>query len=414
MKTYLKVKNRKAVRALTVLSVGLAATMATTSVSAQHTRVTTSQQETAQNVAKAGVPLADLMPNAPDRYTVQSGDTLWGISKLFLKSPWRWPELWGMNLQQIKNPHRIYPKQVLILDRSNGVATLRVAGQSEDGSSSANPTTPDTVVLSPRTRAEALPELALPTLRSQVIEAFLAEPMILDATGLEEAPRIVATQEERVLLGRGDRAYARGTASALRDDPDQPQQLYRIFRNATALKDPDSGEVLAYEAQYIGKALLVRSESSTEVIQDGVKTMLAVPATIDIVVAKEEMRKGDRMLPEPRREFASYAPRAPDKPVQGRIVSIYGSTAVKNATQNQVVSINLGLRDGMAAGLVLAIQKDGVRMVDSTDPNRAAMKLPDERNGILMVFKAYERVSYALILEATDAVRPGDRLTNPR
>ena len=115
--------------------------------------------------------------NAPDRYTVKSGDTLWAISRIFLKSPWRWPELWGMNMTQIKNPHLIYPGQVLILERNNGMATLRVAGEASGDGQSGN-----TVRVSPRTRYESLSDLGLPTLRSSVIEAFLAEPVVVDET----------------------------------------------------------------------------------------------------------------------------------------------------------------------------------------------------------------------------------------
>ena len=137
------------------------------------------------------------------------------------------------------------------------------------------------------------------------------------------------------------------------------------------------------------------------------------PATIDIVAAKEEMRVGDRLVPEPPRELLSYAPRAPAADLLGRIVSVYGS-AVVNAAQNQVVAINKGSRDGIERGHVLAIQKFGERVVDKTDANKAMMKLPDERNGLLMVFRTFDRLSYALVLDITDGVKVGDRLINPR
>ncbi len=377
-------------------------------VLAQNLTVTPGQKALATQVAQAGVPLTELAANAPDSYTVKSGDTLWAISGLFLKSAWRWPELWGMNLNDIRNPHRIYPGQRLVLERKDGRATLRMAGSAAD----APPT--ETIRVSPRTRYEALDSSALPTIKLQLIEPFLAEPVIVEADGLLNAPRIVAAQDGRVLLTRGDRAYARGQNEKPMLDAPGRQQEFRIFRNATPLKDPASGEVLGYEAQYVGKAVLVRSESTqTSTDKDGRETTVVVPATIDIVSAKEEMRVGDRMLPEPERELVSYAPRAPSGKVDARIVSVYGS-AVVNAAQNQVVAINRGSRDGIERGHVLAILKDGERLIDKTDTARALMKLPDERNGLLMVFKTFERLSYALVLDITDGVKVGDRLISPR
>ena len=388
----------------------LATVMGVAPAAAQNFPITDGQRDTANQVAQKGVPLADLAADAPDSYTVKSGDTLWAISKIFLKTPWRWPELWGMNLTQIKNPHLIYPSQLLILERSNGMATLRVAG--DQSATSEQPG--NTVRVSPRTRYEALSDVGLTTLRSSAIEPFLAEPVVVDETTLNQAPRIVATQESRVLLTRGDRAYARGPANApLMDDQARLKQ-YRVFRNATPLKDPVTGEVLGYEAQYVGKATLVRGETTAQIEAKGkAESTAIVPATIDIFAAKEEMRVGDRLLPEPPRQLQSYTPRAPSGTVNGRIVSVYGS-AVVNAAQNQVVAINRGTRDGMEIGHVMAIVKDGERVVDKSDPARPLMKLPDERNGLLMVFRTFDRVSYALILEITDGVRVGDRLVNPR
>lgn len=387
----------------------LAGTLVALPAWAQNFPITADQKATANQVAQAGVPLSELAANAPDNYTVKRGDTLWAISGVFLKRPWRWPELWGMNLQEIKNPHLIYPGQMLYLEKKDGRATLRTRQSSTDGV----PT--DTVRLSPRTRSESLASDALPTLKSHLIEPFLAEPVIVDENGLKSAPRIVAAQEGRVLLTRGDRAYARGQGDAvLLDDPARKQKQYRIFRNATPLKDPITGEVLGYEAQYVGQALLVRGESTQESTgKDGKPRTDIVPATIDIVGAKEEMRVGDRLLPEPERQLLSYVPRAPQGTVDARIVSVYGS-AVANAGQNQVVVINRGTRDGVESGHVMAIMKDGARLVDKTDSARDELKLPDERNGLLMVFRTFERLSYALVLEVVDSVKAGDRLVNPR
>ena len=138
-----------------------------------------------------------------------------------------------------------------------------------------------------------------------------------------------------------------------------------------------------------------------------------IPATIDIVAAKEEMRVGDRLLPEPPREMSTYIPRAPDSKVEARVVSVYGS-AVNMAAENQVIAINRGERDGMARGYVLAIIKDGERLVDRTDSSKTSIKLPDERTGLAMVFRVFDRVSYALVLQVNDGVKIGDRLINPR
>ena len=376
---------------------------------AQELPITSAQQATAKDVAQKGVPLSELAPNAPERYTIASGDTLWSVSRLFLKTPWRWPELWGMNLDQIKNPHRIYPGQVLLLLRSNGIATLRL----DDGTGALADKDIPTVRVSPRNRYETLVENALPTLRPSAIEPFLAEPIIVDAAEFAAAPRIVSAQEGRVLLTRGDRAYARGQPGAPLLDDQAQEKMYRVFRAATPLKDPVTGLVLGYEAVYAGKAMLMGSETTSEETDaDGQVRTAIGPARIDITLAKEEIRVGDRLLPEPPRQVRTYTPHAPREAVSGRIVSVYGS-AVENAAQNQVVVINKGTLDGIDAGTVLAILKNGARVIDKQDDARPLLKLPDERNGLMMVFRTFERLSYALILDITDGVRVGDRLAAP-
>ena len=406
MTTHMMVKSTWALASLAAM----AAFLAPGTASAQNFPITQGQRDTATQVAQKGVPLSELAADAPDSYTIKSGDTLWAISGLFLKTPWRWPELWGMNLNDIKNPHLIYPGQVLLLERKNGMATLRVAGATDTPMEQPG----NTVRVSPRTRYEALADLALPTLRASAIEPFLSEPVVVDELGLKAAPRIVSAQEGRVLLTRGDRAYARGPADAPLMDDQALQKHYRVFRNATPLKDPITGEILGFEAQYVGKSTLIRGETTAQVQgKDGKESSALVPATVDIVAAKEEIRVGDRMLPEPPRQLPTYTPRAPGAAVDGRVVSVYGS-AVVNAAQNQVVAINRGSRDGMEVGHVLAILKDGARVIDKGDAARPLLKLPDERNGLMMVFRTFDRVSYALILEITEGVRVGDRIVNPR
>jgi nucleoid-associated protein YgaU len=379
-------------------------------LAAQTAPVTPQQQAVAKRTATAGLPLNELKAGAPERYTVKPGDTLWGLSAAFLAQPWRWPELWGMNLQDIRNPHLIYPGQVLLLDKQDGRATLRLATPVIE-----TPAEGPTIKLSPRIRVETPADSALPALKSSMIDAFLTEPVVVDDSSLQTAARIVAAQDSRVLLTRGDRAYALGSrGSPLIDDPQQPQQAYRVLRNATPLKDPVTGEVLGFEAQYIGRVLLVRGESAqTTTSADGKAVQEVIPATIDIVAAREEIRVGDRLLPEPALTLRSYVPRAPSAAMEARVVSVYGN-AVANVGQNQVVVINRGSREGLESGHMLAILTDGARLIDKTDPARTALKLPDERKGLLMVFRSFERLSYALVLEATEGVRVGDRLVNPR
>ena len=392
--------------------------------------VSPQQRATAQQVAAAGVPVSELAPNAPEAYTVRRGDTLWGISGKFLKSAWRWPELWGMNLQDIRNPHLIYPGQQLYLERVGDRAFLR-ARRGSDGQEG------DTVRVSPRNRVEVLGGGPLPTLAPHLIEPFLAEPLVVDDDTFKRAPRIVALAErDRVLVGKGDRAYVRGPADApLLSAPGLPTE-FRVFRTAKPLKDPVSGEILGYEGQYVGQAHLVRGESESEEVlapsydaprtpaagermseppteADARRNLLPVPATIDVVSSKEEMRAGDRLLPEPPREYRSYVPHAPDIPVDARVVSIYGDS-VRFAGKNQIVVINKGLRDGIENGQVLSLQSTGGHVADKTERSRPLMKLPDERNGIAMVFRPFDRVAYVLVMEAARPVAVGDKLSDPR
>jgi hypothetical protein len=223
---------------------------------------------------------------------------------------------------------------------------------------------------------------------------------------MDHAPRVVATSDHHVMLSRGDRAYALGTDSLPLDQTAvRAKPLWRLFRNARPLKDPITQQVLGYEAHYLGKAVLQQSESQTfEAGPDGRMLAVTVPARIEIVNSKEEVRVGDLLLPEPERTYLNMVPRSPDRAVEGRIVSMYGS-AVVNAGQNQVVSLNLGRRDGLKAGHVLNILKAGAQLQSPT-----LMKLPDEPNGLLLVFQTYEQLSYGLVLNTVDGVRVGDRL----
>jgi hypothetical protein len=391
---------------LLVLSLATALVSLTGATALAQNITTPAQKATAQRVAQAGVAMEDLAAGAPDNYTVKRGDTLWAISGLYLKQPWRWPELWGMNMSDIRNPHLIFPGQTLFLDKSSGRAVLR-ARQGEGGL--------QTVKVSPRTRYESLADAAIPTLPGNLLEPFLAEPILVDEATHLRAPRIVGADNERVLFAKGDRVYARAErAQDLATEKTSPSR-YRVYRNAVPLKDPTTGNILAYEAQYLGSADLARGQSIREVTaKDGKAVQEIVPATFDIVGNKEEMRSGDRLLPEPKREFPTYAPRAPGRVIEGvRVMAMHG-LSVARAGQNDIVSLNKGAADGLEIGHVLAIVKDGRTVTDTTVSPRQEIKLPDERNGLAMVFRTFDKVSYALILQITEGVKVGDYLVNPR
>jgi hypothetical protein len=352
--------------------------------------ITPQQRATAQQVAQAGVPLSELSPNAPDSYTVKRGDTLWDISSLFLKSPWRWPELWGMNMDQIRNPHLIYPGQQLVLEKVDGKARLRLADGGEPNG---------TVKLSPRVRSDLAEGGPIAGVPLHLIAPFLNEAVVFNTNELESAPRIVAAQEGRVMLSKGETAYVRGELNG--------QSEFRVFRSAKPLIDPTTREVLGYEAPFLGTAEFTRAGGTIE--QDGKSKV--VPDTVTLTSIREEIGVGDRLAPVPPRDYATYAPHAPGAPISGRIISIYGQGL--NAGQNQIVALNRGAQDGMERGHVLALWRDGREVVDPTDPKRPVIKLPDERHGLLFVFRVFDRVSYGLILSVLEPVKAGDRFTQP-
>ena len=353
--------------------------------------ITSQQRGTAQRVAQTGVPLSELAANAPDSHTVKPRDTLWDISRLFLKSPWRWPELWGMNLEQIRNPHLIYPGQVLYLDKSNGRARLRMG----------TPVGPDqSGRLSPRIRSTELGNSGIPSIPFHLIEPFLNEAVIFESNELEAAPRIVASQEGRVMLSRGELAYVRGELANERE--------FRIFREPRPLLDPTTRELLGYEANYVGTAEYTRLGENRN---NAAGKAEIVPATFTITSTRQEAGVGDRLAVVPQRELTNYAPHAPQGPMSGQIVSLYGDALTGG--QNQIVALNRGSNEGVERGHVLALWRDGATIIDKTDAGRPTIKLPDERHGVLFVFRVFKRMSYALILSVQEPVKPGDRFTQP-
>jgi hypothetical protein len=353
--------------------------------------ITQQQRETAKRTAESGVPLSEILPTAPDVYTVKRHDTLWDISKMYLKSPWRWPELWGMNLEQVRNPHLIFPGQTLFLDKSNGRARLRM-GAPVGGAGDAS--------LSPKVRSRDIAIDGIASIPFNLIEPFLNEAVIFEANELASAPRIVATQEGRVLLSRGDTAYVRGELGA--------EHEFRIFREPRPLRDPTTNEILGYEATYVGASeYTVQGETRT----DAAGKAEIVPATFTVTSIRQEAGVGDRLAPIPSREYTNYAPHPPAAPIAGQIVSIYGEGLT--AGQNQIVALNKGAVDGLERGHVLALYRDGKVIVDPTEKGRTKIKLPDERHGVLFVFRVFDRMSYALILSVKDPVSRGDRFTQP-
>ncbi|MEY4712637.1 MAG: hypothetical protein RIS88_2087 [Pseudomonadota bacterium] len=355
--------------------------------------------------ANVGAPLSDLAPGSPERYLVKPGDTLRSLANLFLRSPWRWPQLWARGDGPTAGPPSIHPGQLLVLDRGADRASLR-----------AEPAPADTgplpaLRLSPRLRVQLLPEPALPALEPHLIEPFLAEPLIVDEATFNRAPRIVAAPEGRVLLARGDHAYARGPAdSALAGGSGT---ILRIFREARPLRDPVTQAVLGHEAHYVGRARLRQPQGVHTAA--GAAAAVPVPAVLEIVSAREEIRAGDRLLPEPPSALMNYAPHAPQVPLDDARVAAMHGDAVGLAGQNQVVVINKGLIDGLASGHMLLIVKSGAQVSDRTVaglPER--MQLPDERNGLLMVFRPFDRLSYALVLETLEGVKVGDQVVPAR
>ena len=350
--------------------------------------------KTAQRVAQQGVPLADLAPDAPESHTVRPGDTLWGLSQLFLKSPWRWAELWGMNLEQIRNPHRIYPGQVLVLLKAGERATLKLAQPVP----TEPPPTP--VKLLPRVRSSPIESEAIASVPVHLIAPFITESTVLSAGEIDGAPRIVAAQEGRVLLYKGEMGYVRGNLKGQRD--------FQLVREPQPLRDPTTREILGYEARLVGSVEVISTEEARPA-QDGKPVVM--PARVRVKDARLEAGVGDRLTQAPAADFAPFVPRAPARPVEGQVIGLYGEGLA--AGQNQIVSLNKGARDGLEKGHVLALWRAGQTTTDRTDAARTTLQLPDEKRGQLFVFRVFDRVSYALILDTQEPVAAGDRFSQP-
>lgn len=323
-----------------------------------------------------------LQDNAPDRYVVVPGDTLWSIAAKFLKDPWRWPEMWRLNQSEIKNPHLIYPGDVIVLERSGAQPEFKMG---------------ETVKLSPHARAEDVGGRPVPSIPPRVIEPFLTRPLVIELDGLDNAPRIIAAQADRVYLGSGDVAYVSGIKDAKVDS------LWQVYRPGKALVDPETQKTLGYEAVFLGDSKVTRTGD---------------PATIQIFDAQREIGKGDRLIAAGPLVLNSYVPHAPRVFIQGRIIASRGG--LRETGPHDVVTLNKGRGDGLEPGHVLALLRLGRTNVERTRNRKwfaadtvETTKLPDERYGLVFVFRTFERVSYALVMSASRTVQIDDVVTTP-
>jgi hypothetical protein len=331
----------------------------------------------------------ELAKDAPDKYVVVKGDTLWDISGRFLQKPWRWPEIWQLNRDQISNPHLIYPGDVVYLDTSSGSPRLRL-GKPVGGSGAATSlarTDERVERASPSVRSEPIEPAAVPTINAHAIEPFLSRPLIVDQAELAAHPRIVATQDGRVYLSRGELAYVRGVKDDAVTD-------WHIYRSARPILDPDTRKPIAWEAEFLGTAKLVSAGD---------------PATFRVVATTEEVGPGDRLMPADRSVVLSYAPRPPASEVKGRIVSVYRGVA--QAARNSVVAVNVGAANGLEVGHVLEIRQHG-RVVPDRE-TREMIQLPAEPIGHLLVFRTFDKIAYGLIMKSSRDVSIGDDVSNP-
>jgi len=362
---------------------------------------------------------------APDRYVVVQGDTLWSIASRYLKNPWKWGELWKMNQEQIRNPHRIYPGDVIVLDQSAAEVRLSLLKL-------------ETVRLSPQVRASPLAPEPVPTIPIADIEPFLSKPLVIAQNQLASAPRIVRPQEGRVALGAGDIAYVQGL-------PKDQGDYWYLFRTGAALVDPDTKENLGQEAIFLGEARVAK---------------YANVSTVEIVKSPREIYAGDYLLPAPPEvRLDNYVPHAPEKKIDARIIAAYGG--LHEVGGYSIVAISRGRRDGLEVGHVLAIYRNlnaaayqlresalwgrtGL-IYDAKNPNTRYVNeplatrdsplygrvgpagyqykddktnlpsppLPAERYGLLMIFRVFDRASYALIMNADKQVNVLDIATNP-
>ena len=324
--------------------------------------------------AAPGKPL-ELVAGAPERYVVLPGDTLFGLATKFLKDPHRWGDLWQLNKDEIKNPQLIYPGQVLTLDKSGSSPTMEAS----------------TIKMVPREYIEQF-KVGIPSISPTVIEPFLTEPLVMEAAGMEGVARVVALGDRRVIAGAGDQIYTTPVTTSAK--------LWQIFRPSAPLIDPVTKVVLGHEAILLGTAGWVQTGQLSE---------------FRVLTSKLEITAGDRLLPAPIQDVPSYLPRAPDKAIEGRVLGIPGG--MQFAGTNSVITLNLGKKDGIERGHVLATELAGAKVEDRDGRAKyesiASYQMPDSRNGLLFVFRVFDQVSYALVMSAGRAITVGDAVRTP-
>jgi LysM domain len=315
----------------------------------------------------------------PERYVVQPGDTLWGIAGRFLRDPWRWRDIWKGN-PKIHNPRLIYPGDVLRLSLVDGAPQLTLESSG-----------PREIKLSPKVRREVLTR-PVPTIPIDAIHPFLTRPRVMEQSELEAAPRVIGFAQEHIVGGVGDPLYATGLEES--DDT-----KYDVLRPGRTYRDPDTGEVLGVEAAYVGQAELLRPGE---------------PAKLALVSAQREVQIDDRLLPSPQEEtLDSFQPRPGPDGLEGRIISVLGG--VSQIGVLNVVVLDRGSGDGLEPGHVLQIleRADIPRALREGGPWQQIPDLPLEKIGALMVFRTFDRVSYALVMRASSSIHLNDTVRSP-
>lgn len=317
-----------------------------------------------------------IKPDSPRRYTVQEGDTLWSISRRFLEDPWRWPEIWQRN-PDIENPHLIYPGDVLVL-----------TGTGDEQSD------PKVKVLRERKITKLQPEVrvverddAIPTIPPNAIQPFLTNPLVIEEDGLENAAYVAAGEEGSVILGKYSVFYARGI--------DSGATYFNIFQPGKPLFDPETEEFLGQQAIHLGEARVLEAGDT---------------ARMEVTSSTQEIGRGDRMVPaEDNIALPYYQPHAPEQSVNGYIIHI--DRAVAEGGPLQVIIVSMGKREGMEPGHVLRIRRQQADIKDVvTDED---IEIPAQDSGLAMVFRVFDKVSYALVMEASRSIHINDRVTNP-
>ena len=333
----------------------------------------------------------DIRENAPDRHVVVKGDTLWDISATFFKDPWKWQQIWGLNKNTIKDPHWIYPGDVVFLDRTTG--TLRIGNS--DASSPPVADQADTatgsklVKLSPRVRELPSDRNSIPVIPFDAIAPFLSKPLVIDDSSSADKPILVSAYDQHQLLGTNDLAYVKNLPA----DRGTQWQIYRLGRQFV---DPDSKEALGHEAIYLGDATVEKFAPISE---------------LRITKVVSEVGIGDYFTQSTQAFATSFEPHAPKVPVSAKIISIYGG--VGQAGQNSIITLNKGTRDGLENGHVLALYQKGAVVNDETVFKPSRIALPNTRYGLIFVFRTFQKVAYALVLQARIPVQVLDSAQTP-